>query len=149
MTRHGDYQIVCARLKLANKRRGQGVHQVASAATFGPGATSQPSETVAFLVGAHLYEDAVRIASAFDPPLDCRPVVEGLAAKCVKLARCQATASSSGHKSDEIELAQEWLADNNPSGVCKAIAGERRDNLGADMPQRSDMAVLDGRSNTP
>ena len=121
MTRPRDYQIVCARLKLANKRRGQGGHQVASAATFGPGATSQPSETVAFLVGAHLYEDAVRIASAFDPPLDCRPVVEGLAAKCVKLARCQATASSSGHKSDEIELAQEWLADNNPSGVVSGM----------------------------
>ena len=77
-----DFQVVCARLKLANKTKSfpGGGHVVS-----GPAAPA--SETVAFLVGANLYEDAVRIASAFDPALDVRPIVEGLAAKCVMLAR--------------------------------------------------------------
>ena len=89
-----DFQIVCARLKLAIKHAappsfgGSGL-QVGAAALVG-GGQGPPGETVALLVAANLYEDAVKIATAFRPRLDCRPIVEGLAAKCVLLARTSA-----------------------------------------------------------
>jgi len=104
-----DFQIVCARLKLANKRKA--FNQSAATVMVGGGGSGQspPTETVAFLVGSNLYEDAVKIASAFTPPLDYRPIVEGLASKCVMLARSQ-------NKPEELDFALDWLADNNPVG---------------------------------
>jgi len=117
-----DFQIVCARLKLANKQTAtpalSGL-QAGAAALVG-GGQSTPDETVSLLVAANLYEDAVKIATAFRPPLDCRPIVEGLAAKCVLLTRSSASvaagSSSSKSSSDEISCALDWLSDNvNPA----------------------------------
>ena len=89
-----EFQLVCARLKLANK----------SSDLTGPGLS--PAETVALLVNANLFEDAVNLAKSFD--LDPRNILEGLTGKCVRLARARPT---------EQEAAWEWLAVYSQSGT--------------------------------
>ena len=89
-----EFQLVCARLKLANK----------SSDLTGPGLS--PAETVALLVNANLFEDAVNLAKSFD--LDPRNILEGLTGKCVRLARARPT---------EQEAAWEWLAEYSQSGT--------------------------------
>lgn len=64
------------------------------------------SETVSLLIAANLYEDAIRISKLF--ALDVRPIVEGLASRCVRLTQARVA---------EQDAAWDWLADNNPSGV--------------------------------
>jgi nuclear pore complex protein Nup160 len=89
-----EFQLICARLKLANK----------SSDLTGPGLS--PAETVALLVNANLFEDAVNLAKSFD--LEPRHILEGLAGKCVRLARARPT---------EQEAAWEWLAEYSHSGT--------------------------------
>ena len=68
-----EFQLICARLKLANKCQ-----------TSIPGTSSMlmspslsPSETVSLLIASNLYEDAIKIAGSYNPPLDVTPIVEG------------------------------------------------------------------------
>ena len=89
-----EFQLVCARLKLANR----------SSDLAGPGLS--PAETVALLVNANLFEDAVNLAKSFD--LDPRNILEGLTGKCVRLARA---------KPSEQESAWEWLSGCSQSGT--------------------------------
>jgi hypothetical protein len=89
-----EFQLVCARLKLANR----------SNDLAGPGLS--PAETVALLVNANLFEDAVNLAKSFD--LDPRNILEGLTGKCVRLARA---------KPSEQEAAWEWLSGCSQSGT--------------------------------
>ena len=89
-----EFLLVSARLKLTNKKETSG-----SAGFTGP--TLSANETLALLISANLYGDAVQIAKAFD--LDRRGIVEGLASKCVKLSRAKAT---------EQDAAWEWLKEN-------------------------------------
>ena len=89
-----EFQLVCARLKLANK-----VDDLT-------GPTFSPTETVALLVSANLFADAVNLARCFD--LDPRNIVEGLAGRCVRLARARPS---------EQEAAWEWLAEYTNIGA--------------------------------
>ena len=97
-----EFQLLCARLKLANKH--QTISHGSSTMLMGPAIS--PNETVSLLISSNLYEDAVKIASSYDPPLDFKPIVEGLSMKCVQLSRGANTA---------VENAWDWLAENNPS----------------------------------
>ena len=98
-----EFVLVSARLKLAslsskNKSQVQAV----------TGPTLSSSDALALLVAANLYVDAVKIATVFK--VDLRPVVEGLASRCVYLSRS---------KPSEKDLAWDWLAENN-FGECGA-----------------------------
>ena len=77
----------------------------ALSAVTGPGLSA--NETVALLTAANLYEDAVHIVRIFD--LDYRPVLEGLASRCVWLAKSAGAV--------ERDAAWDWLAENSPSGM--------------------------------
>jgi hypothetical protein len=61
---------------------------------------------VALLVNANLFADAVNLARSFD--LDPRNIVEGLAGRCVRLARARPA---------EQEVAWEWLAEYTNIGA--------------------------------
>ncbi len=89
-----EFQLVCARLKLANKINDM------------TGPSFSPAETIALLVNANLFDDAVNLAKSFD--LDPRGIVEGLASRCVRLARARPS---------EQEAAWEWLADYTNVGA--------------------------------
>ena len=66
----------------------------------GPGLSA--NETVALLTAANLYEDAVHIGRIFE--LDHRSVLEGLASRCVWLAKSAGAV--------ERDAAWDWLAEN-------------------------------------
>lgn len=100
-----DFQLVCARLKLANK----------CSDLTGP--SMSPVETVALLVSANLFDDAVNLAKLFN--LDQRMILEGLAMKCVILARA---------RTSEQEAAWEWLAEYSQSGT----KGQPSSSIGQD-----------------
>jgi hypothetical protein len=70
------------------------------------GPSFSPAETIALLVNANLFDDAVNLAKSFD--LDPRGIVEGLASRCVRLARARPA---------EQEAAWEWLADYTNVGA--------------------------------
>ena len=81
-----ELQLVSARLKLANyssKRSSKRSEHQGSGAISGPGLSA--NDALALLVSANLYTDGVNIAKAFK--LDYRPIVEGLASRCVYLSR--------------------------------------------------------------
>ena len=42
------------------------------------GPALSPSETVSLLITSNLYEDALKIAGSYSPPLDLTPIVEGM-----------------------------------------------------------------------
>ena len=89
-----EFQLVCARLKLAKK----------NSELTGPGLS--PAETVALLVNSNLFDEAVSLAKSFD--LDPRNILEGLTGRCVRLARARPA---------EQEAAWEWLAEFSQSGA--------------------------------
>merc|ERR1712079_740331 len=98
-----ELQHVSARLKLANyssKRSSKRSEHQGSGAISGPGLSA--NDALALLVSANLYTDGVNIAKAFK--LDYRPIVEGLASRCVYLSRA---------KGNEQDAAWDWLAENN------------------------------------
>ena len=68
-----EFQLICARLKLANKCQST----LPGSSTMLMGPALSPNETVSLLVSSHLYEDAVKIASSYNPPLETKPIVEG------------------------------------------------------------------------
>eukprot|EP00095_Tigriopus_kingsejongensis_P000570 snap_masked-scaffold372_size192401-processed-gene-0.15 protein:Tk00570 transcript:snap_masked-scaffold372_size192401-processed-gene-0.15-mRNA-1 annotation:"nuclear pore complex protein nup160-like protein" len=96
-----EFELVCARLKLVSTHSKD---PITATLPTGPGLSAQ--ETVALLVNANLYEDAIHIGQIFD--LDKSPIVKGLSSKCVNLARAKAA---------ERDAAWEWLSDNNPCGA--------------------------------
>ncbi len=102
-----DFELISARLKLLRKAQQQqqqsSGHQLA--AITGPGLSA--GETVALLISANLYEDAVHISRTFE--LDYRPILEGTASRCVWLSRSAGGA--------ERDAAWDWLAENCPSGA--------------------------------
>ena len=89
-----EFQLVCARLKLAKK----------NSELTGP--SLSPAETVALLVNSNLFDEAVSLAKSFD--LDPRNILEGLTGRCVRLARARPA---------EQEAAWEWLAEFSQSGA--------------------------------
>ena len=97
-----EFELVSARLKLTKRSRSS---QSALSAVTGPGLSA--NETVALLTAANLYEDAVHIGRIFE--LDHRSVLEGLASRCVWLAKSAGAV--------ERDAAWDWLAENSPSGV--------------------------------
>ena len=103
-----EFELVSARLKLTKQRGSRpsssSQHAALSAVT-GPGLSA--GETVALLTAANLYEDAVHVGRVFG--LDPRPALEGLASRCVWLARSAGPA--------ERDAAWDWLAENSPSGA--------------------------------
>lgn len=96
-----EFELVCARLKLVSKNAKD---PITASLPTGPGLSAQ--ETVSLLVNAHLYEDAIHISKIFD--LDKTPIVEGLASRCVTLARAKAT---------ERDAAWDWLSENNQASA--------------------------------
>ena len=68
-----EFQLICARLKLANKCQST----LPGSSTMLMGPALSPNETVSLLVSSHLYEDAVKIASSYNPPLETKPILEG------------------------------------------------------------------------
>ncbi|XP_040564442.1 nuclear pore complex protein Nup160 [Lepeophtheirus salmonis] len=86
-----EFELSCARLKLLNK----------DISYARPGLS--PGETVSVLIASNLFEDAIQISSLFN--LDFRPIVEGLASRCVRLSQIK------------NESAWDWIAENNPSGA--------------------------------
>ena len=68
-----EFKLVCARLKLANKCQAN----IPGSSTMLMGPALSPQETVSLLISSNLYEDALKIASSYTPPLDFRPIVEG------------------------------------------------------------------------
>ena len=99
-----EFELVSARLKLTKRGRSSSSQHALSAVT-GPGLSA--GETVALLTAANLYEDAVHVGRVFG--LDPRPALEGLASRCVWLARSAGPA--------ERDAAWDWLAENSPSGA--------------------------------
>ena len=99
-----EFELVSARLKLTKRGRSSSSQHALSAVT-GPGLSA--GETVALLTAANLYEDAVHVGRIFG--LDPRPALEGLASRCVWLARSAGPA--------ERDAAWDWLAENSPSGA--------------------------------
>ena len=91
-----EFELVSARLQLIKR----------GSLPSGPGLS--PSECVSLLIAANLYEDAVKIAQLYS--LDFRPILEGLATKCVQLSR------STLHRNS----AWDWLALNNPNTIRSA-----------------------------
>lgn len=89
-----EFQLVCARLKLANKTNDMSSPILS------------PAEMIALLVNANLFDDAVNLAKSFD--LDLRNILEGLTSRCVRLARARPA---------EQEAAWEWLADYTNVGA--------------------------------
>ena len=71
-------QVICARLKLANKNPDPVTSLTA------PGLSA--SETVSLLIAGNLYEDAIRISKLFS--LDVRPI--GAAGPGMAVSVCQA-----------------------------------------------------------
>lgn len=115
-----EFVLVSARLKLAstlchskNKNsKNSNVDQGSSSVVTGP--TLSSNDALALLVSANLFVDAVKIANVFK--IDVRPVVEGLASRCVYLSRS---------KPSDKDLAWDWLAENNfggGGGECGATA---------------------------
>jgi hypothetical protein len=68
-----EFQLICSRLKLANKCQ----TTLPGSSTMLMGPALSPRETVALLISSNLYEDAVKIASSYTPPLDFKPIIEG------------------------------------------------------------------------
>lgn len=95
-----EFQLICVRLKLANKQQKQQGDPLVGMSGSGLSA----SETVSLLVVSNLYEDAIQIATLFD--LDKRPIAEGLTSKCVRLSRS---------RQGEQDAAWDWLGENNAS----------------------------------
>ena len=69
-----EFQLICARLKLANKCQ----TAIPGSSTMLMGPALSPSETVSLLITSNLYEDALKIAGSYSPPLDLTPIVEGM-----------------------------------------------------------------------
>ena len=92
-----EFELVSARLKLTKRSRSS---QSALSAVTGPGLSA--NETVSLLTASNLYEDAVHIGRIFE--LDHRPVLEGLASRCVWLAKSAGAV--------ERDAAWDWLAEN-------------------------------------
>ncbi len=82
-----ELELVWARLKLPQ-----------SSSPTGPGMSAE--EITSLLAAANRFNDAARLCRLFD--LDPRPMLETLAAKCVRLSRADANAA-------EREAAWEWL----------------------------------------
>ena len=69
-----EFQLICARLKLANKCQ----TSIPGSSTMLMGPALSSSETVSLLIASNLYEDALKIAGSYSPPLDFTPIVEGM-----------------------------------------------------------------------
>ena len=117
-----EFQLICARLKLTNKRQ----TSLPESATMLMGPAISPKETVSLLISSNLFEDAIKIASLYDPPLDFKPIVEGLTTKCVQLSR-------SG--SSNAENTWDWLAENN--------AGSPRNDIGSNSSVEAAWKLLE------
>ena len=91
-----EFQLINARLKLANSSKNN--KQTLTAA----GPTLSANDVLTLLVASNLFTEAVKVAKAYQ--LDFRPIVEGLASRCVFLSRTA--------KAAEKDAAWDWLADN-------------------------------------
>ena len=98
-----------ARLKLCSA-----AGDAASSLPLTPGLT--PAETVALLINANLYMDAVTICTIYSLQPGLVSVVQGLAAKCAKLSSCG--------KGADIAAAWTWLAHNRQAGGREGGVGE-------------------------
>ena len=107
-----EFMLVSVRLKLAQisskKKKNDGT---TSSIVTSPSLSA--SDALALLVSANLFTEAVTIAKRFK--LDARPIVEGLASRCVYLSRAKAS---------EKDLAWDWLAANNFSDCGAATSVE-------------------------
>ena len=101
-----EFLLIAARLKLttsAFKKKKE------------PAITSpsiSPSDVVTLLVSSNLFIEAIKVSHAYS--LDHRPIVEGLASRCVHLSRA---------KPGEKDAAWDWLAENNhgESGAVTSV----------------------------
>ena len=117
-----EFELVCARLKLSKLSPGQ---------LSGPGVSAQ--ETLSLLVSANLFESAVHLSGLFS--LDPRPIVEGLASKCVGLARAGPA---------ERDAAWEWLAENSGASTSADSANMGKDGRLNAAPVDAAWTLLQG-----
>ena len=94
-----ELQLVAARLKLATCSTAQRKRDQGGLVT-GPGLSA--SDAVTLLVASNLFTEAAKLCKIFS--LEYRPIVEGLASRCIYLSRS---------KSAERDAAWDWLAENN------------------------------------
>lgn len=104
-----EFQLVAARLKLANCSTAKRKREQAGMVT-GPGLSA--NDAITLLVSSNLFTEAVKVAKVFS--LECRPIVEGLASRCIYLSRS---------KSNERDAAWDWLSENNfgESGAVTSV----------------------------